>query len=51
MGGLGSEKIRWTESCTSLIDSYENLVGDSLVSAGTIGERGRMGVRVCVCVN
>ena len=51
MGGLGSEKIRWTESCTSLIDSYENLVGDSLVSAGTIGERGRMRMCVCVCVN
>ena len=40
MGGLGSEKIRWTESCSSLIDSYENLVGDSLVSAGTIGDCG-----------
>ena len=38
MGGLGSEKVRWTESCTSLTDNYINLVGDALVSAGTIGK-------------
>ena len=38
MGGLGSEKVRWTESCANLTSSYENLVGDALVSAGSIGE-------------
>ena len=38
MGGLGSEKIRWTESCASLSASYDNLVGDALVCAGSIGE-------------
>ena len=39
MGGLGSEKVRWTESCANLTSSYENLVGDALVSAGSIGEK------------
>ena len=38
MGGLGSEKERWTESCSNLSLSYDNLVGDALVGAGSIGE-------------
>lgn len=46
MGGLGSEKIRWTESCASLSASYENIVGDALVCAGSIGRA----VLCCRCV-
>ena len=38
MGGLGSEKERWTESCSNLSLSYDNLVGDALISAGSIGK-------------
>lgn len=37
MGGLASEKIRWTETYQSLSSTYDNLVGDALVSAGSIG--------------
>jgi dynein heavy chain, axonemal len=37
MGGLASEKIRWTDTYQSLSSTYENLVGDALVSAGSIG--------------
>jgi dynein heavy chain len=40
MGGLGSEKVRWTESCANLNSSYDNLVGDALVSAGSIAYLG-----------
>ena len=40
MGGLGSEKTRWTESCAALNASYECLVGDALVSAGSIAYLG-----------
>jgi hypothetical protein len=40
MGGLGSEKVRWTESCANLNASYDNLVGDALVSAGGIAYLG-----------
>ena len=38
MGGLASEKIRWTETYQSLSSTYDNLVGDALVSAGSIGK-------------
>jgi ATP-binding dynein motor region len=38
MGGLASEKIRWTDTYQSLSSTYENLVGDALVSAGSIGK-------------
>ena len=40
MSGLGSEKTRWTESCTNLTAAYDNLVGDALVSAGAISYLG-----------
>jgi dynein heavy chain len=40
MSGLGGERTRWTESCTHLAQSYNNLVGDALVSAGSIAYLG-----------
>jgi len=40
MNGLGSEKTRWTESCANLSTAYEALVGDALLSAGTIAYLG-----------
>lgn len=40
MGGLGGERTRWTKSCADLTISYENLVGDALVSAGSISYLG-----------
>ena len=36
MSGLGGEKVRWNATCASLSHSYDGLVGDALVSAGTI---------------
>ena len=38
MGGLASEKVRWTDTYKSLSSAYDNLVGDVLVSAGSIGK-------------
>lgn len=40
MGGLGGERTRWTKSCADLSESYNNLVGDALVSAGSISYLG-----------
>jgi len=40
MGGLGGERTRWTKSCADLTNSYDDLVGDSLVSAGAIAYLG-----------
>jgi dynein heavy chain, axonemal len=40
MGGLGGERTRWTKSCADLTASYDNLVGDALVSAGSIAYLG-----------
>ena len=40
MSGLGGERTRWTSSCASLSASYDCLVGDCLVSAGSIGYMG-----------
>lgn len=34
IGGLGGEKVRWTESANKLNDVYTNLTGDMLISAG-----------------
>lgn len=36
IGGLGGERTRWTESCGTLGVAYDNLIGDSLLSAATI---------------
>ena len=40
IGGLGGERTRWTESCHSLEEAYDNLLGDCLVSAGAIAYSG-----------
>eukprot|EP00981_Chlorochromonas_danica_P005554 scaffold1129_cov164-Ochromonas_danica.AAC.19 len=40
MGGLGGERTRWTKSCQDLTVSYENLIGDALISAGSIAYLG-----------
>lgn len=40
MGGLGGERTRWTQTCADLSASYDNLVGDALVSAGSISYLG-----------
>ena len=40
IGGLGGERSRWTESVTDLEEAYKNLIGDCLVSAGTIAYSG-----------
>jgi dynein heavy chain len=40
MGGLGGERTRWTKTCADLTVAYDNLVGDALVSAGTIAYLG-----------
>ncbi|GAB1601341.1 dynein heavy chain 12, axonemal-like isoform X2 [Argonauta hians] len=40
IGGLGGEKDRWEFAANSLQDTYDNLVGDILVSAGVIAYLG-----------
>ena len=40
IGGLGGEETRWTESVVSLKAAYENILGDVIVSAGTISYLG-----------
>lgn len=40
MTGLGGERTRWTQTCAELSNSYLNLVGDVLVSAGAIAYLG-----------
>lgn len=40
MSGLGGEKTRWTQNVKELSEGYNNLVGDALVSAGTISYLG-----------
>ena len=37
---LGSESVRWTDTCARLSAEFENLIGDSLVSAATIAYAG-----------
>lgn len=51
IGGLGSEKSRWTEVAQRLGHDFINLTGDVLLSAGCVcggGSRPR-GLVVCVC--
>ena len=40
IGGLGGEKIRWTETAQRLRDAYTHLVGDMIVSAAIIAYLG-----------
>eukprot|EP00798_Chlamydomonas_sp_ICE-L_P012762 gene12762-16013_t len=40
IGGLGGEKVRWTETAEGLAKAYTNLTGDMLISAGIIAYSG-----------
>jgi dynein heavy chain len=40
IGGLGGEKIRWTESVKALTAQLENVVGDVVVASGAIAYLG-----------
>jgi dynein heavy chain len=40
IGGLGGERTRWTESVGTLTHSYDDLMGDVLVSAGFVAYLG-----------
>lgn len=40
LGGLGGEKVRWTESAVALNDSIVNLVGDMCLAAGCLAYLG-----------
>eukprot|EP00105_Crassostrea_gigas_P043640 XP_019927788.1 PREDICTED: dynein heavy chain 12, axonemal isoform X3 [Crassostrea gigas] len=40
IGGLGGEKARWTAAAENLQNTYDNLVGDVLISAGVIAYLG-----------
>ncbi|MFT7804825.1 dynein heavy chain 12, axonemal [Arapaima gigas] len=40
IGGLGGEKTRWSKAADDLQDTYDNLTGDVLISAGVIAYLG-----------
>jgi dynein heavy chain len=40
IGGLGGEAVRWTETVALLGEAYTNILGDVIVSAGTISYLG-----------
>ncbi|XP_067384444.1 dynein axonemal heavy chain 12 [Channa argus] len=40
IGGLGGEKTRWSKSADDLQNTYDNLTGDVLISAGVIAYLG-----------
>lgn len=40
IGGLGGEETRWKETVTSLGDAFTNVLGDVIISAGTISYLG-----------
>ncbi|KAM3849660.1 dynein axonemal heavy chain 7 [Diretmus argenteus] len=40
IGGLGGEKSRWSETASALGDTYTNLTGDVLISAGIVAYLG-----------
>uniref|UniRef100_A0A3Q1B603 Dynein axonemal heavy chain 12 n=1 Tax=Amphiprion ocellaris TaxID=80972 RepID=A0A3Q1B603_AMPOC len=40
IGGLGGEKTRWSEAADDLQNTYDNLTGDVLISAGVIAYLG-----------
>jgi dynein heavy chain len=40
IGGLGGERVRWTESCKTLGEAYSKLIGDVLVSSGFVAYLG-----------
>ncbi|WAR27202.1 DYH12-like protein [Mya arenaria] len=40
IGGLGGEKTRWTQAAEQLQNTFDNLIGDVLISAGVIAYLG-----------
>mgnify|MGYP000151767920 CR=1 FL=1 len=40
IGGLGGERVRWTSTIESLQGSFQNIVGDVLIAAGTVAYLG-----------
>ena len=40
IGGLGGEKVRWTQTAQRLKDAYTHLVGDMIISAAIIAYLG-----------
>ena len=40
ISGLGGEKTRWTNNIASLSDTYDNIVGDMLLSASYVAYLG-----------
>jgi dynein heavy chain, axonemal len=40
IGGLGGEKLRWTQAATDLSIQYENLTGDILLSSAIVAYLG-----------
>lgn len=40
IGGLGGEKVRWTEAAARLQSIYDNLSGDVLISSGVMAYLG-----------
>lgn len=40
IGGLGGEKIRWTQAAQDLGSQYENLTGDILLSSAVVAYLG-----------
>ncbi len=40
IGGLGGEKVRWTETAQRLKDAYTHLIGDMIISAAIIAYLG-----------
>lgn len=40
IGGLGGEKSRWTKAAEQLQNTFDNLIGDVLISAGVIAYLG-----------
>jgi len=40
ISGLGGEKVRWTQNVKDLSETYDNIVGDVLLSAGVVAYLG-----------
>ena len=40
ISGLGSEKSRWTQNVEQLCETYDNIVGDVLLSGGIVAYLG-----------
>ena len=53
IGGLGGEKVRWTEAAATLQKIYDNLSGDVLISSGVMAYLGpfTMAFRLVCCLH